>query len=235
VSEWPASAADLRRAQEELARAEPPPWTPPDRPLAIGACFVCFERQGSKPGRGSAGDPAWAAAAITRAGELVATATVEGRAGASYEPGLLALREGALLEAAVRELAFAPDVVLVNAAGRDHPRRAGLALELGSVLELPTVGVTDDTFLAEGSWPDQEPGSTAPLSIAGEVVGRRLRVHRGATPLVVHPAWRTDLDTAARVVLAATGTAKTPEPMRQARRLARTARAINLETARQRS
>jgi deoxyribonuclease V len=226
MSEWPASAAALRRAQEELARAEPPPWVPPDGPLAIGACFVCFERQGPKPEPASRGEPAWAAAAITRQGRLIATATVEGAAGAQYEAGLLALREGALLEAAVRGLASAPDVLLVNAGGRDHPRRAGLALELGCVLELPTIGVTDDTFLAEGPWPDDEPGSTAQLSIAGEVVGARLRTRRDAAPLVVHPAWRTDLDTATRVVLEAVGTARTPEPMRQARRLARTARAL---------
>src|SRR2546425_8927620 len=37
-----------------------------------------------------------------------------------------------------------PDVVLVAGAGKDHPRRAGLALHLGAVLDVPTVGVTDD-------------------------------------------------------------------------------------------
>jgi deoxyribonuclease V len=32
-----------------------------------------------------------------------------------------------------------PDVLLVNATGRDHPRQAGLGVQLGAVLGLPTV------------------------------------------------------------------------------------------------
>jgi endonuclease V len=48
------------------------------------------------------------------------------------------LREGSILEGVVRRLGRRPDVLLVAAAGRDHPRRAGLALHLGAVLDLPT-------------------------------------------------------------------------------------------------
>jgi len=57
----------------------------------------------------------------------VATAVASGIAGAGYRAGLLALREGPLLEAAVRSLNQVPDILLVNATGRDHPRGAGLA------------------------------------------------------------------------------------------------------------
>jgi len=53
---------------------------------------------------------------------------------------MLALREGLLLEQAMGALPIAPEVLVVNATGRDHPRRAGLALHLGAVLGLPTVG-----------------------------------------------------------------------------------------------
>jgi hypothetical protein len=42
-----------------------------------------------------------------------------GRAGAPDQPGLLALREGPLLEATVRTLGQPPDVLLVDATGRD--------------------------------------------------------------------------------------------------------------------
>ncbi|MCB1272621.1 MAG: endonuclease V [Microthrixaceae bacterium] len=34
------------------------------------------------------------------------------------------------------------DAVMVDATGRDHPRRCGLALHLGHLLDLPSVGVT---------------------------------------------------------------------------------------------
>jgi deoxyribonuclease V len=190
---------------------------------AIGGCFVCFPRGGS--GTGAAGDPAWAAACVQAAGRTVASAVCVGAAGAPYEAGLLALREGPLLEAAVHALPDLPAVLLVNAGGLDHPRRAGLATELGAVLDVPTVGVTHRPLLAAGGWPDDRRGASSPLRIGGETAGAWLRIRRGVRPLAVHPGWRTDLETAIAVVLAATGRTRTPAPLREARRLARVARA----------
>ena len=199
------------------AAAAAPPWRPGNG-VRVGACFVCFERGSSGPGR--PGDRGWAAAALH--GDV---AVVEAPAGAAYEAGLLALREGPLLETAVRRLAEPPDVLLVNATGRDHPRRAGLALHLGSVLDLPTVGLTHRTLLAAGEWPPDERGARHPLRLDDELVGYWLRTKRGTRPLAVHAAWRTDPETAARIVLLATRRSRTPEPLRLARRAARTARA----------
>jgi deoxyribonuclease V len=140
-------------------------------------------------------------------------------------PGLLALREGPALEAAVRGLEMLPDVLLVDATGRDHPRRAGLATSLGAVLDVPTVGVTHRPLLASGDWPAPEWGATAPLRIDDEIVACWLRVRERARPLAVHPGWRTDLETAVAVVRAATARVRTPSPLREARRAARMARA----------
>lgn len=145
-------------------------------------------------------------------------------AGAPYVPGLLALREGPALERAVRALGQRPDVLLVNATGRDHPRGAGLAVQLGAVLGLPTIGVTDRPLLAAGHEPGPERGARAALRVGAGTVAWRLRTRSGARALVVHPGWRTDGDTAAAVVLAACRGSRTPEPLRLARRLAREAR-----------
>ena len=151
---WPTTPDALAAAQQALAAAAPPPWHP-DATARIGSCFVCFERGAAGPGR--SGDRAWAAAAC---GDDAAV--VRGVARAAYEPGLLALREGPLLEAAVRALPSLPDVLLVDATGRDHPRGAGLALQLGAILALPTVGVTHRPLLASGAWPPDERGSRTP-------------------------------------------------------------------------
>jgi deoxyribonuclease V len=156
---------------------------------------------------------------------LAGTAIVRGEAGAPYQPGLLALREGRLLEAAVRALPRKPEVLIANATGRDHPHGAGLALHLGAVLDLPSIGVTDQPLLAEGAEASPERGATSPLLLEGTEVARLLRTRLGARPVVVHPGWRTDLDTAVSVVLAAIRRARTPEPLRRARREARRARA----------
>jgi deoxyribonuclease V len=222
VDSWPRSAEELIRAQEQLARATPQEWRFPDGPSAIGGCFACFER--GPTGRGREGEPARAAAAVVRSGRVIASAVVTGEAGGAYEAGLLALREGAPLEAAVRALAQPPDVLLVDATGRDHPRRAGLALHLGAIVDLPTVGVTHRPLLAEGDWPRDERGAQNPLRLGEEIVGYWLRTRRGTRPLAVHAAWRTDPDTAVAVALASLGRWRTPEPLRAARRRARTAR-----------
>ena len=217
MSVWPPTVEELVAAQRALASASPPPWQA-RAGIRVGGCFVCFERGPSGPGR--AGDRGWAAAALG-----AEVAVHEGAAGAAYAAGLLALREGELLEAAVRALSERPDVLLVNATGRDHPRGAGLALQLGAVLDLPTVGVTHRQLLATGEWPSDERDAERPLLLAGERVGLWLRTRPSTRPLAVHAAWRTDAPTAAAVVRASLRGSRTPEPLRLARQAARTMRA----------
>jgi deoxyribonuclease V len=194
--------------QRELADERPAPWHPGDAPR-VGGCFAVFPEGGSAVG------------AAVLAGD---TATAVGEVRAPYRPGLLALRAGPVLEAAVRALPEPPDVLIVDATGRDHPRRAGLAFQLGRSLGMPTIGVTHRTLLAGGDWPAAERGAHSPLELDGEEVGAWLRIMPRARPIAVHAAWRTDPETAVEVVLAIARKVRTPEPLRAARRAARMAR-----------
>jgi deoxyribonuclease V len=187
------------------SRMEQELWVPGARLLA-GGVFAASRRGAA--GQGQAGEPAWAAAAVFDSGRLVASRVVEGRFTAAYEPGYLALREGALLEQTVQALPLQPQVLLVNATGLDHPRAAGLAIHLGASLGIPTVGVTERRLM---------PGSDDDLT-------RAVVTLAGRRPVIVHAGWRTDLDTAIRIVKQLSFAARTPEPLREARRLARTAR-----------
>ena len=222
---WPETAEDLERVQAQLADlaglAVPWRW-PEDASVLVAGAFVAYQR--GVYGMGAAGDQAWAAAAIYKDAARVAAVTLGGTVGAAYLPGLLALREGPILEAAVRQLTPRPDVVLFDSTGLDHPRRAGLALHLGAVLDVPTVGVTDRSLLATGVTPGPKRGDRAPLEIEGKVVGYALRTQDNIKPVLVHAAWRTDPETGCDVVLA-TSRVRTPEPLREARRLAKEFRA----------
>jgi deoxyribonuclease V len=220
VPDWPDTTDELVRAQTELSTREPEPWQPTNHPR-VGGCFVCFPSNG--PGPGGAGDRAWAAAAVTHPLE---TATATGTTGAPYRPGLLALRAGPILTAAVNALGTRPDVLIVDATGRDHPRRAGLTVHLGAHLDIPTIGVTHRTLLARGEWPPPERGAHTPLTLDdGEVVGAWLRIQPRTRPIAVHAGWRTDPQTALTVITQVATRVRTPEPLRQARRAARLARA----------
>lgn len=213
---WPRSPEALAAEQRRLAATSWTPWHPVGRYTA-GACFACYEQ--ARPGPGVAGDRGWAAAAVA---DLLSVA--EATAPAPYVAGELALREGPLLENAVRGLPVLPEVLIVVATGRDHPRRCGLALQLGAVLDIATVGVTHRPLGARGEWPAEARGSTSALMLEGERVGYWLRTRPGTRPLAVHAAWRTGPETAVEVVLSATEKSRTPEPLRLARAAARRAR-----------
>ena len=219
---WPSDAEALRAVQQELAGADREPWTIPAGG-SVGGCWVCLPR--GLTGPGGASDPAWAAAVVMQEGRVVDDVISTGVTGASYEPGLLALRLGPILEKVLRELRGPPDVLMVDATGRDHPRSAGFAVHLGAALGLPTVGVTHRPLVAEGDWPGDRRGDTSALWIGDDVVAAWVRTQPEVRPLVVHPGWRLDLQQAVELVLTTTPLRRTPEPLRQARHLARRARA----------
>lgn len=238
----------------EAARLAPP-WklAPPDGGLLVGGCFLAFAR--GEAGPGGPGDRGWAAAVAwrlpegagharvarkadselqgsgpglpRRARDVAEQSVVHGTVAAGYRAGLLALREGPLLEEAVRSLRQPPEVLLVDATGLDHPRRAGLALHLGAILEVPTVGVTHRPLMASGDMPVLERGATAPLSIGGSVVAYWVCTRSSARPVVAHAGWRTSATAAADLVLSCSSeAARTPIPLVEARRAAREARAV---------
>jgi deoxyribonuclease V len=220
---FPEDAAALRAEQERLAVLGPPPWRPESAEPAVGGCFVAYLPGEAGPGRG--GDRSWVGAVVTVAGRLVCEAVVAGVAGAPYVAGLLALREGPMLAAAIWALERQPDVLLVDATGRDHPRRAGLALHLGAVVDLPTIGVTHRPLRATGHEPGPRRGDWSSLELDGEEVARWVRTRTGTRPVVVHAGWRTTPAVAADLVIGLRGSNRTPEPLRLARQAARTARA----------
>ena len=160
-----------------------------------------------------------------QAADVVDQVVLHQAVGAAYIPGLLALREGPILAGAVAALTQRPDVLLVDASGADHPRRAGLAVHLGWALDLPTVGITRRPLRATGTPAERVRGRWSPLCLEGEVVAASVCTRTGAVPVVVHAGWRTDVETAIAVTLvASTEGARAPVPLQEARRVAREAR-----------
>jgi len=229
------------------------PWLTSSRPTLFGGCFVAHRRGVVGPGR--AGDRVWAAAVVwerqvgspvrarradrqlrgavrtgghpRQANDVVAQAVVTGEVPAPYRTGLLAARDGAVLAEALAALGTHPEVVVVDASGLDHPRRAGLAVHLGAATGLPTVGVTRRPLVASGPRPELRRGARSPLLLDGRCVAYWVCTRNGAQPLVAHAGWRTSPETAVDVVLeTSTPMARTPVPLQEARRVAREARSL---------
>jgi deoxyribonuclease V len=215
-----------------FARGEAGPGRPGDRAFAAALVWEPGHEALSRRGRG--GVPARSEGRALkgttrteprRAADVVEQAVVQEAVGAAYLPGLLALREGPILAAAVEALKQAPDVLLVDASGADHPRRAGLAVHLGWALGIPTVGITRRPLRACGEDPELVRGAWTPLTLDGDVVAASVCTRTGARPVVAHAAWGTDVETAVAVALAAsTEGARAPVPLQEARRVAREAR-----------
>jgi deoxyribonuclease V len=241
-----ADAADMALATD--------PWLTSSRRTRFGGCFVAPRRGVQGPGR--AGDRVWAAAVVwertvgspvrarrvdrhlrgtgvgpprspRQADDVVAQTVVTDHVRAPYRPGFLATRDGAVLAKALAALEMCPDVVIVDASGVDHPRRAGLAVHLGAATGLPTVGVTRRPLVASGPLPELHRGARGPLLLDGRCVAYWVSTRDGAQPLVAHAGWRTSAETAADLVLeTSTPLARTPVPLQEARRVAREARSL---------
>lgn len=218
---WPSDHRDLERLQRKLARRadESEPWRySGDGEPAIGGVFVSLPSSRFKD---HSNDIAWAAAVVMVGRDIVATATATRKLVRAYEPGYLALTVGPILEDVVHALSHRPDIILVNAAGRDHIRGAGLAIQLGAALNLPTVGVTERPDVGIAPEPGAHRGDWTPVRADDRLVGFRVRTLARAKPLMAHPAWLTTPETARDIVIRSTGRMRVPEPLQQARQLSR--------------
>lgn len=218
---WPAAHRDLERLQRKLARradeSEPWQWTDAGEP-SIAGVFVSLPTNGS---RGQQRDIAWAAAVVMEGHSVVATATATRKLVRPYQAGYLSLTIGPILEDVMAALSQRPDIILVNAAGRDHVRGAGLAIQLGVALDVPTVGVTEHPDVGSAPEPDTHRGDWTPVRIDNRLVGFRVRTLSKAKPIMAHAAWRTTAETSRDTVLRTTGRQRVPEPLRRARELSR--------------
>ena len=227
---WPDGERELERLQRKLARRadEIDQWTwPEDHPPLTGAVYVSLptgpQGDGSRP-------TAWAAAVVMEGHDVVATTTATRQLEHEYHPGYLALSVGPILEDVVRALSVKPEVIVVNAGGRDHERGAGLALHLGAALDVPTVGVTDRPIVGSSTSPGSRRGDWTPVRIDQSVVGFRLRTLSRGKSVTAHAGWSTSAETARHVVMHTTGRTRIPEPVQRARHLSRKLRSEYLDS-----
>lgn len=151
--------------------------------------------------------------------EVVDEATWRGPVAFPYVPGLLSFREIPAILPALEMLSVRPDVYMLDAQGRAHPRRFGLACHLGVLLDAPAFGVAKSLLVGHFEEPDPIKESTSPLFQKDEVIGRVVRTRDSVQPVYVSVGHKITLDEAVALTLACTTRYKIPEPTRLAHHL----------------
>lgn len=141
-----------------------------------------------------------------------------------YVPGLLSFRETPAILGAFSRLRTRPEVVLCDGQGLAHPRRLGLACHVGLWLERPTIGCAKSRLCGEYDEPGAARGDWRPLRLRGDVVGGVLRTRERVKPMFISPGHACDVESAIRIVLAATTRYRMPEPTRLADQVVNAAR-----------
>lgn len=152
------------------------------------------------------GDRAFGAAVVTDlSGEVFEERTVEMNVRFSYVPTYLSYRELPVMARLVQ----GPEVMhMVDGNGRLHPRRAGIACQLGVEMDVPSIGVAKSLLC--GSLDDGN------VLVDGTVLGRIVGDGR---PVYVSVGHRTTLEQAERLCRG-TRHVRVPEPVRRAHILA---------------
>ena len=152
------------------------------------------------------GDRAYAVCVVVDwSGRVVSEGSAEVEVGFPYIPSYFYCREGPALVAAVRGIDF--DVLMVNAHGVAHPRRLGLASQLGLGLGKSTVGVS--TGLLAGEVKGRS-GVVSDIYLRDFKVGVRLD---GKPSLIVSVGHMVSLGTAVSVVKTFWGGLGLPRPL----------------------
>jgi len=91
-----------------------------------------------------------------------------------YISTFLSFREGPAIVNAYNKLKTRPDILLIDGAGINHPRNAGLATHIGVALDLPTIGITKKILCGKAVEPVNV-GETSPLVYMDRTVGWLLK------------------------------------------------------------
>ncbi len=130
-----------------------------------------------------------------------------------YIPTFLSFREGPAIVNTFGKLSVIPDIMMVDGAGINHPRSAGIATHIGVALDIPTIGITKKLLCGSGEEPSAV-GESNPLIYEGRVVGWLLKSGKRSRPIIVAPGHRVSLQSSLSIVKTCLRCHKLPEPAR---------------------
>ena len=139
-----------------------------------------------------------------------------------YIPGYFSLREYGLLLKAFKGLFIKPDLIIVNACGINHPRKCGLASQIGISTNTPTIGITKSSLSGTVDWLHvirRGELEIYAVKLKKAIVG--FMITRGKEKIVVSPGHLITLETALKIALELIDQRLTPMPLALAHKLSK--------------
>ncbi|MCS7126663.1 MAG: endonuclease V [Aigarchaeota archaeon] len=130
----------------------------------------------------------------------------------SYIPGLLYVREAPAILELVEKIDYPWDLLLVDGHGILHPRRAGLAVVVGFILDKPVVGVAKKLLVGK----EVGEGREGPIYLDGELSGYWFKDEK---KFYVSPGYKVRVEDIVGVIRLLGG--RYPKPLEIADKLAR--------------
>jgi deoxyribonuclease V len=158
--------------------------------------------------------------------ELLWSTTVRAEVRFPYIPSFLTFRELPVLlqglEAAMQADRLG-DVLIVDGAGGLHPRRAGIATQLGIVTGFPTIGVSKKRLCGGVDLSEIDRLEARPVVDHGETLAMALQTTPGGPPIYISPGHGIDVAGALEITRRLVTRHKLPEPTHWADSLSRRA------------
>jgi len=134
-----------------------------------------------------------------------------------YISGFLFYREGPAIIEAFNMLERKPDVLIVKGNGILHPRRIGMASQVGILLDMATIGIAKNLMLGEVR--------EKTIYVDKEAVGYKLVTREHAKPIYISPGHKISLKTSLEVIKNCMRFPhKLPEPLHLAHKCGNTVR-----------
>ncbi len=124
--------------------------------------------------------------------KLVDSATAREPAKIRYMPGFMGFSHGPIIVNTFMKLKEKPDVMIVKGHGIAHPRRLGLASQIGLQLNLSTIGVGSELLC--GKVQDGK------IMFEGEVRGAEYHTREFSNPVYVSPGHMISLNKSVEIV-----------------------------------
>ncbi len=138
-----------------------------------------------------------------------------------YIPSYLAFRELPAMLALMQKLKTEnklAEITLVDGNGTLHHRHAGIACQLGVLLDVATIGITKSLLYgrAEKDLQKLQPGEVCYIEADGQKLGAAFQSKPKTEPFFISPGHKIDLETAIEIARACLGEGRLPEPIQLA-------------------